>query len=248
MLAAWEAPPSTTSPAAAPPACWASSDSPFPMTRAHPTDGPGSSASRIGSIRLTCRCYAVPTSSGASSRLRRVSRSSSRPEASTPARPIRRLSPAQSARVRSSACEHEIYDGASVRTQFPGYQLPSDFVALYQPQGGVLLPERCITAHVAAAQRAGADVRVGETVVDWRERGDAIDVRTDRGTYSCRQLLVSAGAWTGQLPTGLQPLLSPERQVMLWTQPRRPEVLSARHLPGRLHACSRRKLLCVASA
>lgn len=143
-------------------------------------------------------------------------------------------SPAVTGAIRACqifGLEHEMYDGASVRTQFPGYQLPSDFVALYQPQGGVLLPERCITAHVAAAQRAGADVRVGETVVDWRERGDAIDVRTDRGTYSCRQLLVSAGAWTGQLPTGLQPLLSPERQVMLWTQPRRPEYFQPATFP-----------------
>jgi sarcosine oxidase len=127
--------------------------------------------------------------------------------------------------------QHEMFDSASLRTQFPGYQLPSDFVALYQPQGGVLLPERCITAHVAAAQRVGADVKVGETVVDWRERRDAIDVQTDRGIYTCRHLLVSAGAWTGQLPTGLRPLLSPERQVTLWTQPRRPEYFQPATFP-----------------
>jgi sarcosine oxidase len=119
--------------------------------------------------------------------------------------------------------QYALYDGASLRTQFPGYQLPADFVALHQPQGGVLLPERCITAHVAAAQRAGAEVRTGESVLEWLERGDSIDVRTDRGIYTCRQLLIAAGAWTGALVADLRPMLAPERQVTLWVRPRRPE-------------------------
>jgi sarcosine oxidase len=127
--------------------------------------------------------------------------------------------------------QHVLYDGASLRTQFPGYQLPADFVALYQPQGGVLLPERCITAHVAAAQRAGAEVRTGESVLGWLERGDSIDVRTDRGTYACHQLLIAAGAWTGTLLTDLRPMLAPERQVMLWLQPRRPEYFRSDTFP-----------------
>ncbi len=118
---------------------------------------------------------------------------------------------------------HAMHDGASLHTQFPGYRLPADFVALYQPQGGFLLPERCVERHVDAARRAGADVRAGERVIDWAERGDNIEVRTDRDIYTCRQLVVTAGAWTGKLLDGLRPMLAPERQVMLWLQPRRPE-------------------------
>ena len=126
---------------------------------------------------------------------------------------------------------HAMYDGASLRTQFPGYRLPADFVALYQPQGGFLLPERCVEQHVAAAQRAGADVRAGECVLDWNERADGVEVRTDRDTYACRQLVVTAGAWTGKLLDGLQPMLTPERQVMLWLQPRRPEYFQPATFP-----------------
>ena len=118
---------------------------------------------------------------------------------------------------------HDLYHGESLRARFPGCRLPADFVAVYQPQGGFLLPERCITAHVDAATRAGAEVKVDESVLDWREREDAIDVHTNRGTYTCRQLVITAGAWTGKLLIDLQPILSPERQVLLWTQPRQPE-------------------------
>ena len=118
---------------------------------------------------------------------------------------------------------HVLYESASLTTKFPGYRLPSDFTALYQPDGGFLGPERCIQAHVAAAQRAGAIVHTHERVLDWTERGGNVDVRTDRATYSCRQVIVTAGAWAGKLLQDLHAMLTPERQVMLWVQALRPE-------------------------
>jgi sarcosine oxidase len=127
--------------------------------------------------------------------------------------------------------QHVMYDGASLRSTFPGYRLPTDFAALFQPQGGFLLPERCITAHVAAARGAGADVRAGESVIDWTDGQDAVAVRTDRGTYSCRQLVVTTGAWTAKLLGSMQSMLSPERQVMLWLQPHRPEYFQPATFP-----------------
>jgi sarcosine oxidase len=146
--------------------------------------------------------------------------------------------PAESPAVAGArhACDlfslsHTLYDGASLRNAFPGYRLPSDFVALYQPDGGFLLPERCIEAHVAAAQRAGATIKTHERVLEWTEAEGGVDVRTGRAVYSCRALVVTAGAWTGKLLTDLQPVLAPERQVMIWIQPRRPEYFQPATFP-----------------
>jgi len=126
---------------------------------------------------------------------------------------------------------HVLYDGASLTTVFPGYRLPSDFTALYQPDGGFLGPERCIHAHVDAAQRAGAVVNTHERVLDWTERDGHVDVRTDHTTYTCRQLIVTAGAWAGKLLKDLRPMLTPERQVMLWVAPLRPEYFQPATFP-----------------
>ncbi len=138
--------------------------------------------------------------------------------------------PADSPNVTGAkrACElfdlqHVLHDGVSLRSAFPGCRLPREFVALYQPDGGFLLPEKCIETHVAAAARAGATIRVGERVLDWTERGGLVEVHTSRDTYRCQRLVVTAGAWAGKLLASLQRVLSPERQVMLWTQPRRPD-------------------------
>jgi len=126
---------------------------------------------------------------------------------------------------------HEELDSAALTARFPGYRLPSDVVSILQPDGGFLLPERCIVAHVEAAQRSGAMVRARERVVGWDTAAGAVRVRTDRGEYSGARLVLTAGAWTASLARQTAPLLTPERQVMLWVQPLRPEYFRAEKFP-----------------
>ena len=44
-----------------------------------------------------------------------------------------------------------------------------------------------------------------------------------RAEYRARRLVLSAGAWMSRLAAPLRTLAVPERQVLLWTQPLRPE-------------------------
>jgi sarcosine oxidase len=118
---------------------------------------------------------------------------------------------------------HEVLTAAEVRQRYPGYNLPADTMALLQPKGGFLRPERCIVAHVQAAQALGAEIHGHERVLEWEPRGDGVRVRTNRGAYEAEKLIVSAGAWNGELLDCLEGLLVPERQVLAWLQPSRPE-------------------------
>jgi sarcosine oxidase len=117
---------------------------------------------------------------------------------------------------------YEELESAAVTMRFGGYRLPTDTVAIYQPDGGFLVPEHCIVAHVALARQHGAVVHEHEPVVGW-DAGDAgVRITTSVGTYTAAHLVVTAGAWTGSLVRRVRSALTPERQVMLWTQPRRP--------------------------
>src|SRR5438876_5191743 len=62
---------------------------------------------------------------------------------------------------------HEVLTGAELNRRFPGYWLPPETRAVFQPEGGFLTPERCIVAHVRLAQAAGAEVHAREPVLDW---------------------------------------------------------------------------------
>src|SRR5687767_5630297 len=52
--------------------------------------------------------------------------------------------------------DHEVLTSAELTARYPGYRLPPEHMALFQPRGGFLLPERCISAHVEGALAAGA--------------------------------------------------------------------------------------------
>ena len=128
--------------------------------------------------------------------------------------------------------EHEVLDSATLATRFPGYRLPEDTMSVFQPDGGFLLSERCIVAHVLAAVANGAEVRAREAVREWQvTTDDGIRVETNRGNYETSRLVVTAGAWQGGLIRDLAHLAVPERQVLAWFQPTRPELFTPDRFP-----------------
>jgi len=118
---------------------------------------------------------------------------------------------------------HEVLTGAELKRRHPGYNLPPDHLALVQPEGGFLAPERCIVSYVMAAQARGAEIHGHEQVLEWEPLEGGVRVRTDRGTYEADNMVVTAGAWNGDFLDVLEGLAVPERQVLAWLQPDRPE-------------------------
>jgi sarcosine oxidase len=95
-------------------------------------------------------------------------------------------------------------------------------MAVFQPQGGFLEPEKCIVACVTAAQARGAEVHGQEQVLDWKPLAHGVRVRTDRATYEAGKLVFTAGAWSSKLVDVLAHEAVPERQALAWFQPLRP--------------------------
>lgn len=128
--------------------------------------------------------------------------------------------------------EHQVLNSQELSERFPGYQMPDETMALYQPQGGLLLPERCISAYARLAQSYGAALRVGERVTGWeRLRDDRLLVRTDRGQYSADKLVICGGAWAYKLVPELKSKAVPERQVLIWLRAQKPELFAPERFP-----------------
>jgi sarcosine oxidase len=118
----------------------------------------------------------------------------------------------------------EVLTGDEVQARWPGYRLPPELRLVFQPDGGFLASEECILAHVRQAMDRGAELHWRETLLEWGTRDDGVWVRTDRSTYEARRLVLSAGAWMGKLVPELARVAVPERQVLAWLQPTRPEL------------------------
>ena len=125
---------------------------------------------------------------------------------------------------RQHGLAHDVLTGAEVNARFPGYRLPDDFAALFQPDGGFVLSERAIVAHATLAMAAGAEIHAREQVLDWSPiAGGGVRVVTTRGTYEAGRLVLSPGAWIGDLVPALKTIAVPERQVLGWFQPAHPD-------------------------
>src|SRR5688572_23756245 len=68
------------------------------------------------------------------------------------------------ASARLHGLPHEVLTGAEVNARFPGYNLAPQARAVFQPQGGYVMSERAIVAHVRAAQAEGAEIHAREQV------------------------------------------------------------------------------------
>ena len=126
---------------------------------------------------------------------------------------------------------YEVLTAPELNARFPGYRFPDEIAAIFQADGGFLLPEQCIVHHVRAAEEAGAEIHSQESVLDWETKGDGVQVRTDRDTYTANKLVVTAGAWAGKLVPAVAELAVPERQVLGWFEPERPELFQPETFP-----------------
>src|SRR4051794_24103544 len=95
--------------------------------------------------------------------------------------------------------EFEQLDHAAIAARFPQFQLPSDIVAIYQRDSGILDANRCVATLAAEARRHGTDVRENEPARQLGAAGAGVEVRTDTASYAADRLVVTAGAWARPL-------------------------------------------------
>lgn len=127
--------------------------------------------------------------------------------------------------------EHEVLTGAELRRRYPGYHLPANTLCLLQPQGGFLLPERCIVNYVMQAQAHGAEIHGREEVLGWEPFMGGVKVTTNYEEYHADKLVITAGAWADQFIPEMQGLTVPERQVLAWLQPTNPGYFAPNRFP-----------------
>jgi sarcosine oxidase len=126
---------------------------------------------------------------------------------------------------------HEVLTGKELTQKFPGYRLPFETMAVLQPEGGFLEPERCIVTYVQAAIAAGAEIHGREPVLAWEPHGEGVRVITEHAAYTADRLVITAGAWNDQMLPFLSGLAVPERQVLAWLQPDRPDYFTPANFP-----------------
>lgn len=112
---------------------------------------------------------------------------------------------------------HQLLDAAGIQGRFPLLQpRPSDH-AYYEPDAGILRPERCIQTQLELAKHLGAVIRTREVMIRFESGARGLTVFTDKGRYQAHKLILSTGAWIGDaLPGRYQAAIRVCRQVIYW--------------------------------
>jgi glycine/D-amino acid oxidase-like deaminating enzyme len=82
---------------------------------------------------------------------------------------------------------------------FPALRPPVTHRAVHDPDAGVIAAQRALEFAHEGARAAGAELRFGETVLDWESGGGTVAVRTDQGTLHARRLVLAGGPWAARL-------------------------------------------------
>lgn len=134
--------------------------------------------------------------------------------------------------ARQYGITHEVLQPAEVMARFPQFQLHGDELAYYEPESGVLKPERCVAVQLEAARQHGAVLRTGEQVLAIEETPSGVTVRTDKATYSAGQVVLAAGPWTpGLVGDTYRTHLRVKRQVLFWFKPTEPALYGSPGCP-----------------
>jgi sarcosine oxidase len=115
--------------------------------------------------------------------------------------------------------EVESLSHSATNKRFPEFKIPEDYEVLFEPDAGFVTPERAILTYVDQAIRAGAHIHTKEKTISWDKTGERITVRTTKETYTCKKLIITAGAWSGNMIAGLSSQFKVTRQVIAWMNP-----------------------------
>lgn len=123
--------------------------------------------------------------------------------------------------IREAADQHqlslEVISRNKFNERFPGFVLPENYEALFEPTGGYLLVEECVKSYLDLARKNSTDVHSGIEVLDWTVDDDGVvTIQTDQREYQTDRLVITVGAWANQLLPDLNLDLKVLRKHQLW--------------------------------
>jgi sarcosine oxidase len=137
--------------------------------------------------------------------------------------------------VKLAASLYNIYtetpDRVLAERKFPQFKIPENFDTVFEPDAGFVTPEKAIRLYTELSKRNGAVIQTNEKIIEWKKESDGVIVKTNKETYRCNKLIITAGAWAGKLIPALAKKIKVTRQFLAWIKPKHPEKFSKDNFP-----------------
>ncbi|NEU31673.1 N-methyl-L-tryptophan oxidase [bacterium LRH843] len=112
----------------------------------------------------------------------------------------------------------EVMDANEANKAWSGLSFPEDLIGCFEPTSGVLKVEECIMAYEQLAKAHGATILTNSKVTDISVLDGKVTIKTEEQTLYSDALVVTAGAWSGNLLSqlDLNLPLQPVRKTFAW--------------------------------
>ncbi|MGZ3541452.1 MAG: N-methyl-L-tryptophan oxidase [Vulcanimicrobiaceae bacterium] len=115
----------------------------------------------------------------------------------------------------------EQWSAAQINRRFRTLKVLPDEVGVYEREGGFVIPEEAIRAHVALAAESGADLRFEIRVSQWGASSNEVQLTlSDGSTVRARKLVLAMGPWFEEILKALGVPIRVQRNVMAWFEPK----------------------------
>ena len=117
-------------------------------------------------------------------------------------------------------------DADEIAKRFPQFRLKYEVDGIYQADTGLVDASRGNATHVAMARYRGATMLDNCEATRIRPTHTGVTIETKQGNFSCRKLIVTAGAWTDRLLASVNVNLSltvTQEQVTYYATPNLPD-------------------------
>ena len=90
---------------------------------------------------------------------------------------------------------HEILNATDIMRRFPAFHIPSEYIGIFQPDGGFVAAEATVEALLALARAAKAEIKHEVHVNFIAPNGRGVRIATSAGEIDARIAIVAAGPW-----------------------------------------------------
>lgn len=137
--------------------------------------------------------------------------------------------------VLRSASEHRLpidrLSAGEAMQRYPMFRIPEEHIAAFEHRAGYLFVEKCVAAHLKAAQERGARLMHSCPVTGYQPDGTGYRIATRQGEILAKRIVMTVGAWLpGWLSADIMPL-SVLRKHLHWYQSSDPRVQQSQGCP-----------------
>ena len=138
--------------------------------------------------------------------------------------------------AQRAAREHnlplESLTAREIRARYPMLRVQEDEIAVFEPDGGVLDPEKAVQAHLQSAGAAEGEMRFETPMESWEATADGFTVRlADGATIESRALVLSLGPWFKDALGKLGIEIQVQRNIQAWFAPATNDYAAGRFPP-----------------